>query len=61
MFLECAFISVADATRRRTGNVQRILRELVFEGADNIRAHDHVFLFGDLNYRVSCAIAGDSD
>ena len=60
-FLNVHLYHVAEATKRRTGDVRRILRELVFEGADKIRTHDHVFLFGDLNYRVSCAIAGDSD
>jgi len=51
-FLNVHLYHVADAATRRTGDLRRILRELVFDGADKIRAHDHVFLFGDLNYRV---------
>jgi hypothetical protein len=51
-FLNVHLYHVADATTRRTGDLRRILRELVFDGADKIRTHDHVFLFGDLNYRV---------
>jgi inositol-1,4,5-trisphosphate 5-phosphatase len=52
-FVNVHLYHVADATMRRTGDVRRILSDIVFEDADNIKEHDHVFFFGDLNYRVS--------
>ena len=54
-FVDVHLYHAPDATTRRTGDVIRILRDIVFDDADEIRAHDHVFLFGDLNYRVSTA------
>jgi hypothetical protein len=51
-FVNVHLYHVAGATTRRTGDVRRILRDLVFDDAPKIRRHDHVFFFGDLNYRV---------
>ena len=51
-FVNVHLYHVADAATRRTDDVRRILKELVFDDADKIKAHDHVFFFGDLNYRV---------
>ena len=51
-FVNVHLYHVAGATMKRTGDVRRILRDIVFDDAEKIRAHDHVFLFGDLNYRV---------
>ena len=51
-FLNVHLYHVADAASRRTGDVRRILKDLVFDDANGVRTHDHVFLFGDLNYRV---------
>jgi hypothetical protein len=51
-FVDVHLYHVADAATRRTEDVRRILKELVFDDADQIRAHDFVFFFGDLNYRV---------
>jgi hypothetical protein len=56
-FLNVHLYHVADATSKRTADVRRILRELVFDYSDTVRSHDHVFLFGDLNYRVRCTVA----
>jgi inositol-1,4,5-trisphosphate 5-phosphatase len=52
-FVNVHLYHVADATMRRTEDVRRILSDIVFDDADNIKEHDHVFFFGDLNYRVS--------
>jgi synaptojanin len=54
-FVDVHLYHAPDATTRRTGDVIRILRDIVFDDADKIKAHDLVFLFGDLNYRVSTA------
>lgn len=51
-FVNVHLYHVPDATTRRTGDVRRILRDLVFDDAEKIREHDHVFIFGDLNFRV---------
>lgn len=51
-FVNLHLYHVVEATARRTEDVRRIMRELVFDEAAKIKAHDHVFLFGDLNYRV---------
>ena len=56
-FVNVHLYHVAEATKRRTGDARRILRELVFDDAESIKAHDHVFFFGDLNYRVSPVVA----
>jgi|SRR5579859_6523909 len=52
-FVNVHLYHVAGATTRRTSDVRRILRDIVFDDAENIKAHDHIFFFGDLNYRVS--------
>jgi len=52
-FVNVHLYHVAEAAQRRTGDARRILRELVFDDAESIEAHDHIFFFGDLNYRVS--------
>jgi synaptojanin len=51
-FINVHLYHVAEATVRRTGDLERILNDLVFEDYEDIKAHDLVFLFGDLNYRV---------
>jgi synaptojanin len=52
-FVNVHLYHVADAPMRRTDEVRRILTELVFDNAEPTMAHDHVFFFGDLNYRVA--------
>lgn len=52
-FVNVHLYHVADAASRRTEDVRRVFKELVFDdGVDKIKSHDHVFFFGDLNYRV---------
>jgi len=51
-FVNAHLYHVADAMDRRTGDIQRIFHELVFDDGQGIKGHDVVFLFGDLNYRV---------
>ena len=51
-FVDVHLYHVVTGVAKRTEDFRRILRELVFEYAEKIRQHDHVFLFGDLNYRV---------
>jgi synaptojanin len=60
-FVNAHLYHVADATSRRTDDIRRIFKELVFDDdVDKIKAHDHVFFFGDLNYRVRpCFPAGE--
>jgi hypothetical protein len=54
-FVNVHLYHVAGAASRRTGDVRRILKDLVFDEFESIRHHDHIFFFGDLNYRVCTA------
>src|SRR5579871_1320518 len=51
-FVNVHLYHVPEAMERRTGDMGRILKEIVFEDAQSIKTHDLIFLFGDLNYRV---------
>jgi len=51
-FVDMHLYHAVEGMAKRTEDFRRIVKELVFENAEKIKAHDHVFLFGDLNYRV---------
>jgi hypothetical protein len=51
-FVDVHLYPAVEGLVKRTEDFRRIMKELVFEDAPRIKAHDHVFFFGDLNYRV---------
>jgi hypothetical protein len=51
-FINVHLYHIAEAMSRRTADVKRIFNELVFDNGEKVKEHDHIFLFGDLNYRV---------
>lgn len=60
-FVDAHLYHAVDGIARRTDDFHRILEELLFERAGKITAHDHVFFFGDLNYRVLQLAMEDSE
>lgn len=52
-FVDVHLYHAVEGVVKRTEDFRRIIKELVFEHAEKIKAHDHVFCFGDLNYRVN--------
>jgi hypothetical protein len=60
-FLDVHLYPAVEGLVKRTEDFRRIMKELLFEDAHGIKTHDHVFFFGDLNYRVPPIAKGGSE